>query len=276
MLRGPGPRQQAALIWAPGVVLLVTGGVLFQAAGGAVLLATGDGGAAGWLGVPWILAGISLALIPRLATRSWFRGSALIAEIDARYAVLGQRDESAAVYLDWAVRWLPGAMRVWALLDLRHGWRGRRSWISGAWLVGVGALFAGWTRDPDAVVRVVVVGGAGAWLLASVSPLMDGDEPAFTRAWLPGGGAPRLGARWAVLVAWLQPCALLATFGLLVRHGAGAAARGVGSVELAVLGAATLAVTCRRLGLGMGVYAPVAAVFAGLGAVGGWLVGGAP
>ena len=139
--------------------------------------------------------------------------------------------------------------------------------------MGVGALFSGWSGAPDALIRTVVLAGAGAWLCGAVSPQMDSDEPAFTRAWLPDGGSTRLFARAAVLVAWLQPCAWLAASGLAIRHGT-AALPGLALVECAILGSALLGVLCRRMRWGIAVYAPVAAIAAGFGAAGSWLLVG--
>jgi hypothetical protein len=266
LVRGRNPREQAAFLWAPGVVLAAVGAILIRTEERALALAGGDASGVVWLVVPPFAAFFAWRALPQLAARSWFRGTAVLTDIDARYAALGEKQETASVYLDWAVRFLPARWRMWALLDLRHGWRGRRTWISGAWLVGIAAFAAGWTAEPDAVIRAAVVGGFGAWACGAVSPWMDRDEGAFTRAWLPDGGSARLAARVAVVAAWLQPIAWLAALSVAIRQGVGEGLATFAAVQASSVGAAILGAGCRGTRLGIPAYAPTAAVLAGIGA----------
>lgn len=272
LIRGSNPRPQAAFIYAPGAVLLICGLVVGQGARGAVLAASGE--LVGWL---WMLLpaplviGAALNLGP-LARRSWFQGSAVLAEIDARYAALADREEALRVYLDWVVRWLPVSVGRYALRDLRHGWRARRTWITGAWLLGVGAFAAGWTASVDGPLRAGIVAVAAIWGVASLGVLLERDEPDFLRAWLPPGGAPALGARGLVLLLWVQPCvwggALAVGFRRGLAEGALVLAVGAGSG----LVAAAVSVACGTLrDRGLLLYAPLAAVLAAatLAAMGG-------
>ncbi len=264
-LRGHNPREQAAFIYAPGVVLAAVGAVVLAAAGG--VRAVVDGDPRGWalIAVPWGLAPMVAALVPGLARRTWFAGSAVLADIDARYASIERPEEARAVYLDWTVRWLPVGVGRYALRDLRHAWRTRRGFISGAWIGGALAAFAGWSADPSAPARaaaavVIVVFGFGA-----VGAVLESDEPGFLRAWLPSGGREAvLGRAWAE-VLWLQACVWPAVAASLVRHGLSGAGLVLGAGLVAVPLATGVALLAGRLGpRAPAVYAPVATVFAGV------------
>lgn len=273
LLRGSNPRAQAAFLYAPGAVLLLCGLVVGQAARGAADVATGDPLGWLWLAVPAPIVAVAWGALGRLARGGWFRASAVVSEIDARYAALADREEALRVYLDWTVRWLPVGARVWALRDLRHGWRARRPWITGAWLVAVAAFVAGWTASPEGPLRAGVVAVGGAWLVASVGVLLERDEPDFLRVWLPSGGLAALGARAWALASWAAPCVLGGVAAVAARRGTEAAAAvagvGAGSVAVAVL----LALVCARSARGMSIYAPLAVV---LTAAAGLVLGGAP
>lgn len=274
MVRGSNPRPQAAFIYAPGVVLAVDGGLVALSSKGVAMALQGSvlvGGLA--LAVPFVVAALAWLPVRGLARRSWFQASAVIADIDARYGALVDRDEGHRVYLDWSARFLPSTWAVYFLKDLRHGWRGRRTWITGAWLVGVGGVLAGWTSDPSSPWRAAAVGGAGALVCASLGVVLEQDEPELLRAWLPPGGLPRQGARLLVLVAWLQAAVLPGPISVAIRHGLGAGASALVAGEVVVLGAAVLAWACGLIReRGLVVYAPTAAVTAGAVAL--WALGG--
>jgi hypothetical protein len=265
LVRGNNPRPQAAFLYAPGVALLVAGLVLARSAeavaGGASLL---------WLFVPFAAAGGALVPLPRLARKAWFRGSAVLAEIDARYAALLDPEEGRRVYLDWTVRWLPEALRRYALHDLRHGWRARRTLLSGAWLVGLAGLVAAWTVDPAGPSRALVVSGLGVWACAAVAVLLARDEPPFLAWWLGGAPRRRLAARAWVTWMWVQPCLWPAVLAVGFRHGWGDAARVLGIGELCALGAVALALGVGRLARGgLALYGPLAAALGALFVAGG-------
>lgn len=271
LVRGTNPRAQAAFIYAPGAVLLVCGLVVGQAAAGVADVSSGE--ALGWLrlAAPWPLVAIGWWGLDRLAHGSWFRASAVVAEIDARYAALTDREEALRVYLDWAVRWLPAGLRIWALRDLRHGWRARRAFVTGAWLIAVAAFVAGWTASPQGPVRAGVVGVAGVWLVSSLGLLLERDEPEFLRVWLPSGGAQAVLARAWALACWALPPVLGASAAVLFRRGwepTGVVA-GVGLVSLAMAVGTSLA--SAQSPRGMLWYVPAAVLLtAGAGA---WLGG---
>lgn len=247
LLRGSNPRLQAAFLWAPGVVLLVAGGVSIAAARGVPLLRAGDPAGLAWLLLPWPVAALAAWPIGDLARRTWFLAGAIIADIDARYAALEGRSEGLRVYLDWAVRFLPVTVARYALQDLRHGWRSRRAWLTGAWLAGVVAALVGWAGDDDAPARAAAVVTAAVFVCGTIGVLLERDEPVFLRAWLPDPGPAGALGRAFVLCAWLQACVWPAAIAVAVRHELADAGR-VLLVGLAAVGGATLlAVTCGRL-----------------------------
>lgn len=223
-LRGNNPRPQAALIYAlvPGTL---GGGVLLAwAASGATVLLEGDPAGA----VPLVLmAGVAVglgALVPSRAERSWYRASMVLADISARYAVVEGPEEASRVYLDWTVRWLPERVGRWALLELRHGWRARRSWLSASWLVALAAFVVGWTVDPTGPARALAVGGTTPWLVGWVVVCRARDTPALLATWLDDDPSVlRIARLWAV-VWWSQGTAWLAGGSVALRAGAGAGA----------------------------------------------------
>ena len=265
LVRGKNPRQQAAFLYAPGVVLLLCGVLIGQGAYAIPTILAGETVNFVWLLLPFAVSSFAWLRISRLAPGSWFKGSAVLAEIDARYAALADQEEGLRVYLDWMVRYLPAPVALFALKDMRHGWRARRGLISGAWLVGVAGFAAGWTEGPVGVERAALVSIGGVWLCAAVGVLLERDEPDFLRVWLPPGGTPRWVARALVLALWVQPCVWLAGLSVGLRQGIGSAQTVLGfGIGCAILAIPT-AIACSRLGQrGLAVYAPVAVVAAAL------------
>jgi hypothetical protein len=264
-VRGQNPRPQAAFLYAPGVVLLGCGMLVGQASFAVPKVVGGDLLSAVWLLLPVGVSVLAWQRLPRLAPQSWFKGSAVLAEIDARYAALADREEGLRVYLDWLVRFLPVTIGRFVLKDMRHGWRARRGLISGAWFVGLAGFAAGWTQGPLGVERAALVTIGGVWACAAVGVLLEQDEPEFLKVWLPPGGAPRWMARGLVLILWLQPCVWLGALSVGFRQGPEGAlvvfGFGVGSAVLAI----PTAILCSRLGQrGLAVYAPIAVILAAL------------
>jgi hypothetical protein len=137
--------------------------------------------------------------------------------------------------------------------------------VTGAWLTGVGAALVGWAGDGGAPARAAAAVGAALWLCATVGVLLERDEPAFLRAWLPRGGWPHFWARLFVLVSWLQACIWPAVAVVAIRHGAAGAGL-VLSAGLAIAPvAAVMAIGCGRLReRGLYLWGPIAAVCAAL------------
>ncbi len=261
LLRGHNQRAQAAFIWAPGLVLAAAGGLVALASWGL---------AQGWEGQPLAFAALALPFggavlawipVPALARKSWFRASAVLADIDARYAALEEYEEGQRAYLDWVVRFLPRGLGRYLLKDLRHGWRARRAWILGPWLVGVGAALAAWAPAPTAPDSAAAVVAAGVMLFAMVGVRMEQDDPDFLRRWMPLAPGPTALARALAVLLWSQGCLWLAVLAALIRHGAAGATTVLGTGLLAMAIAVPLAILCRRLrGWGTWVYGPFAAV----------------
>jgi len=270
LVRGPNPRGQAAFVYAPGLLLLVGSAIIYAASSGAAWVIAGQ--PAGWgliaLG-PAVGVGVSLAL-PSLARGAWFRASAVLSEIDAAYAGLVDSDsERLHVYLDWALRFLPTSLRRDALHDLRHGWRGRRLWITGAWILGVLAAMAGWTSDVSGPGRALAVAILAAALVASIAIVLALDEPEFLAWWLPRDPVRATLARFLVVLAWAQPAVVPAAVVTALMSGWAPAARVLLLGELGLLAVTVLALACARLGRsGPWVYGPVA-----LGIVAGVVLG---
>ncbi len=261
LVRGHNPRAQAAFLYAPGLVLLGVGALLVPSAG-AVQFASTSPVAALSLLLPVIPGLAALPFLPDVARRAWHRASLVVTEIDARYAALADPEEARRVYLDWIVRFLPADLGRWMLADLRHGWRARRTLVTGAWLLGILAFAAGWTSDPSGPSRVMVVVVLASFLVAANGVLLARDEPHFLQVWLPRGPAGAV-ARWAVLLAWVAPIPFLGALSCALRASP-AAAVAVLAVGLAAGALAVgLAFVCGKWrDQGIVIYAPSAAICA--------------
>jgi hypothetical protein len=274
LIRGGNPRAQAALLYGPGATLLVGGAALRLSAEGVPALA--GGAVAGWLVVLPVAVGAAVAFsVAPLARLAWFRGSAVISEIDARYAALEDPTEALRVYLEWAVRFVPERARVYALADLRHGWRARRTLLSLQWVAAVLAFGLGWTTDPGGPFRAAAMASAAVALVGAVGVGMDVDEPGWLRLSLPRHPTWSRVGRAAALVGWALPAPVLAAVGVGLRRGAPDAALVLGTAAAAAVVAITASLLFGPLReRGMRGYVPlvtvaVAGLLAGFAAVGG-------
>ena len=257
-LRGDNPRMQAALIYAPGVVLAVGGLAVGLAAGG--LGAAIDGWTPGlaMLALPPVVGGLALLAAGPVADATYVKATALLAEIEAMWGgVEDAAEEDRRVYLEWVA-----GPRTELLRALRQGWRRLRTWPTGAWILGFGGFFAGWSGEPGAPGRVVAFAGGAVLLVAAVAPrLAEGDPEWLDRAL--GVSAGQVG-RARATVAWLyaQGAIIPPVLAVAVRHGAGEAAGALAAVEaLAAVGAVVSAgVAWRWRGKGLLAYGPVAVV----------------
>ena len=258
VLRGSNPRLQTALIYAPGAVLLIGGVGTWFASVGVEALGKGVDGAL-WTIVPFALMAVAFAGTAPLARRWHFRTTLLLAEIDARYAGLEDAEEARWVYMQWTVRVLPVATHMHVLKELRHGWRGHRSWVSGAWAIGILAAIASWTDAAGALERSAALGGAGMVLLGGVGVRLATTNPMWLDQWLDVPARSVYPARFWAIFCWLQAIVFPAALALTMRQGA---ARGLGlglSLELLALLLALLGTGCGRFrGRGWLFYLPPA------------------
>lgn len=260
-LRGNNPRPQAAFLYAPGAVLVAVAGALYAAASAVMPAAAGDVRAGVQLLVPFAGALAAYWLVPALARSAWFRGSIVLSEIDARYASLVDPAEASSVYLDWVPRLLPASWRPFALNDLRHGWRSRRSAVVMAWLLAALSLGLALGNTEEAPFRSAAVAVAAAILAASNGVLMSRDEPPFLRVWLGSGGASAACARATVLLLWAAPPVLISPAAIFVRHGGSQAGVALAICVTAALGAAVLALVTGMLReRGVALYAAASAL----------------
>ena len=273
MVRGNNPRAQAAFLYAPGLILGASGLLLGQACFS--VSAAIEGSVLAWvcIAAPYLLAALIWRPVPRLARRAWFGGTAVLADIRARYETLLDAEEARRVYLDWGVRWLPAAWRRYALKDLRQGWRARRTWVLVPWGLGVASALAGWTSDPAGVSHAAVFASGSAWCLGVVGAIMVRDDPPFLRVWLPNPGLPGFMARAVVVAAWLQPCVWPAVLVVAIRADLAQAGWVLLTVGISALGAGLLSGVCSNIGRsGVAWYAPMAVCAATL--IGMWTMTG--
>jgi hypothetical protein len=219
-LRGGNPRLQAALIYAPGFVLAMGGLGVWSASVWAELWLEPHGSAIWfWWIMPVSLAILSLGLTGPLARGFHYRTTALLSEIDSYYARLEDPEEAQAVYLQWAVRVFPASWKPYLVQDLRHGWRSLRSWITGAWGLGLLVAFSVPAVEEHAFVTSLALAGGAMLLAGGVGVRLAVTDPEWLDCTLPFKTALRLRARFVVVALWLQGLVLLPTLGLGLRHG---------------------------------------------------------
>lgn len=275
-LRGNNPRPQAALMYALVPVAIVAGWTSMQAAEAAAELWRAPNGASVQAGafaaaLPWIVAGVAWPMVPRVASRNWFRASLVLADIRARYESVVDPLEARRVAWDWTLGRLPVPVAREALGVLRYGWRVRRSVLSVGWLLAFAAVAVAWREDLTAPVRAGLVAGAAGWVMGLVALQSALSEPAFLVVWLDRRDVSRaLGAAWAVL-CWSCSAVLVGAGASLLRHGVGAAlstaALGLAGVLVA---AAVTAITVSRRG---GLAPFVAAGLLATAATAAWFLG---
>lgn len=256
LLRGSNPRMQAALIYAPGVVLGLAGVALLLASGGAS--AALSGWAPGWafLALPPAVGLVAYRLSLPLSERTWVAASALLAEVDAAWAGSEEGDEDRRVYLEWIATGRPEVLRA-----LRQGWRRLRTWATGAWGLGLVGAFAGWSADPTAPTAVVAVGGAAVLLIAALpTRLADGDPVWLDRA-LGVSDTKVAIARAIVAFAYAQGAILPPLFALLIRQGLAFLVPAIVLEGLALVACLASASLTRRLGSrALWAWVPIAVV----------------
>jgi len=153
MLRGQNPREQAAFIYAPGAALFLIGLTLIASANSFEDAMTGELLSVIFVISPLALgfAGWFLALV--LAPLQYVPASAVLAEIDARWAALEAQETGEHVYLDWLAGTDPYRLRAF-----RQGWRAHRAWPMGAGLLGFLGLISAWAQDYRSAVMIAALG----------------------------------------------------------------------------------------------------------------------
>lgn len=263
-IRGPNPRLQAALLYAPGVALALSGTATIAAAWGAGRLLLGDPAGVVGLASPFVLAVAGLVLAVRSAPAMAGIG-AVLGEIDAAWAQSEDPEEARAVYLEWTVRLVPVPLRVALRKELRHLWRSHRAWVTGSWGLALLAGIAGWTDAADGAARLAQVGAAALAAIGYVGVRLGASDPPWLDTFLPLRG--RVTARAAAVFAAMQVVVAVGTATLLVRQGVpafGALLR-LELVALALAGVAAWAGDTLRA-RGVLVYVPAALLL--------WAVGG--
>ena len=149
-VRGDNPRMQAALIYAPGVALLVVGlGVEFAAIGLGLAL-TGWSVGWAWVAIPAAVGAAAFATVGPLAERFYVRASLLLAEVDGAWGQ-AQTELAESVYLEGLGQRDAEAVRA------RFVWAGAASRIhatGGGWLAFSSHSLAGrpptvWSSGED-------------------------------------------------------------------------------------------------------------------------------
>jgi len=269
-LRGANPRLQAALIYAPGIVLALGGLGVWSASVGAEIWLTGIDSAWAWMVAPLCIAAGAVLLSTPLAIGFHYRTTALLSEIDGYYARLEDPEEARLVYLQWAIRPFPGAWQPYLLQELRHGWRSLRSWITGAWAIGLLAAISATGSEVAAFERSLALTGGGMVLIAGVGLRLAISDPEWLEQVLPLQRSLRRRARFTVLFLWLQGVILLVPLALWWRHGASDAALLFATLEAFALVLSALATQASQWRTrGWAAYIPAAVLLwaASLGAL---------
>ena len=141
-IRGQNPREQAAFIYAPGVVLGVVGLALIVGAGATKLVIEGQIQWVWWLTMPLLLGLVGWIAALRLAPSQLIRGGMLLTDIDAHWGMVDGEENPREVYLEWTSQDDPNRLRL-----LRQAWRMHR-WITFvSWSMGGLLSIALWVGD---------------------------------------------------------------------------------------------------------------------------------
>ncbi len=262
-IRGPNPRLQAALLYAPGVALTIAGAATLAASWGASEVLMGRNAGAVGLLAPFVVAAAGLALASRAAPSIAGIG-AVLGEIEGAWARADAAEDAHTVYLEWTVRLAPASLRLGLRKDLRHLWRAHRGWITGSWGLGLLAATSGWTDAADGPDRLARVGAAALGAFGLVGVRLGAADPKWLDDMLPLPG--RRAARATALFACMQVVVLMGGASLFVRQGVLAlptvARLEAGALVLAVVAAWAGDALRGRGGL---VYLPVALLVWSLG-----------
>ena len=210
-VRGDNPRMQAALIYAPGVALLLVGlGVEFAAIGLELAL-TGWSVGWAWVAIPAPVGAAAFATVGPLAERFYVRASLLLAEVDGAWGqAQTNRGAAESVYLERL-----GQRDAEAVRALRLGWRSLRIHATGGWVAGVLIALAGWsTPRPSGL-----LGGLAVVWAASVASLMAAHGPRWLDQALGIRAGQVMWARVRVATAYAAGALLPVVAVLGLRHG---------------------------------------------------------
>ncbi len=255
-LRGPNPRAQAALIWAPAGALFVTGLAILGATAGIEAAMAGNPAGYALCGLPWLAAalGVRAAFVD---ADTLARIPAVLGEVESTYAAVEAAEEGHRVYLEWTVRWAPGGWQPELLRVFRHGWRGERGWLGASFLAAALGALSAWSDAPGAGRSLLLAGlllaGVGA-----LGPRLRARDPAWLALVLPATG--RAWALSLAIVAWGQVIVCAVAAALLVRQGFGVATLSWLRLELVLV---VLAVVGARLPAAG--YVPLAVLVCALG-----------
>ncbi len=225
-LRGDNPRMQAALIYAPGVALVMVGvGTEFGSMGLAAWLN-------GWtFGLLWLMipAGLGLAAwlgVGSLANRYYVRASLLLAEVDGAWAHADESEHASRVYLQGLARKRPELLRA-----LRNGWRAHRLFATGAWVLGFLVLVVSW-NDPA---RAAFWGAGAIVWVSGVAPKMASVDPRWLDDALGVRRSDVLVARAVVAVSYAMGVLGPVGVSLSIRHGGAGATVALGLLGLTIV-----------------------------------------
>ena len=196
LIRGANPREQAAFIYAPAFAFFIMGVVLMFASSACYAVSTGYWPLLPVVFLPIILGVVGSGMAVSLAKSEYVLATAILAEIDARWANLEVEDEQQQVYLDWLASKNPELKRA-----LRQGWRRLRIWPLGAWAVGGLAFISGWSGDLQ---TCLVISAVGVCFVSGIPILLSQGDPKWLDLALGVDQRKVAVARWQTAVLYAQ------------------------------------------------------------------------
>ena len=215
-IRGPNPREQAALIWAPATALALAGASVVAASFGLGAVLAGNPLGAVLLALPFLSAGAGFFASHRDA-RTLAAIPAILGEVQAAHSAANAPEDSRRVYAEGIAERFPNPLQRELVRVLRHGWRGHRGTLSLAWVGAFIAAAAGFSADYEARGRLVVVAGAIVAIVAFVGPRLRAEDPPWLDVSMPG--RPLHLAHFFALWLWTQPTILGGIASLALRQG---------------------------------------------------------
>ena len=162
-IRGNNPREQAAFIYAPGFALFFCGLLMMLCSFSIDGVLQRHPPAFGFFVLPLLVGVIALFFAHRLSESQLVPASAVLAEVDARWATLDEAQHESAVYLEWLANDRKELLRA-----LRQGWRGLRIWPMGIWGFGLFAFVSALGSDLEVAMFFSSLGAVGGCTIGVV------------------------------------------------------------------------------------------------------------
>lgn len=204
MIRGNNPREQAAFIYAPGFALFFCGITMMLCSFAMEGMLVWYPPALVFFCIPLVLGTVSFFVAQGLSDTQLVCASAILAEVDARWAMLEEGQEEDGVYLEWLAKDRKELLRA-----LRQGWRSMRIWPMSIWGMGLFAFVSGSSGDINNALLFSSIGAIGG---CTIGVVMARENPLWLDEMLDVRGKELFWARFWICVLYAQGAILPVLF----------------------------------------------------------------